>query len=81
MKAAFGFEMSPDDIEWTDPELYQQKVRYLQGCNNEELADLELTFIDTIDTAMGTDRNDLLPGALVNRHITTQPVTFTCELR
>ena len=52
VKAAIGFEISPDDIEWTDPELYQQKVRYLQGCSNEELADLELTFTDTVDEAI-----------------------------
>ena len=30
-------------------------------------------------SAMGADRNDLLPGALVDRHITPQlSVTFTC---
>ena len=51
MKAAFGFTLSPEDIEWTDPELYQQKVVYLRSCNDEELAGLELTFTENIDEA------------------------------
>ena len=46
IKAVFGYTIELADLESVDPELYTKRIRYLQNCKPDEIADLGLTFED-----------------------------------
>ena len=46
IKAVFGYTIELADLESVDPELYTKRIRYLQNCAPDEIADLGLTFED-----------------------------------
>ena len=46
IKAVFGYTIELADLESVDPELYTQRIQYLQTCPPDEIADLGMTFED-----------------------------------
>jgi len=52
IKAVFGFELTPDDLESVDPEAYEKRVLYIRNCDHAALEELELTFIDDNEPAL-----------------------------
>ena len=46
LKQLLGQPVEVQDLEATDPELYKNKIERIQRCSEEELEDLDLTFVE-----------------------------------